>query len=245
MGLTSCMQSNILFKRILSVDETEDRKKIDLLNLRAGKRRVCGSRTFRLPPPPSVGSALFGGCAGSAARETKQRRRRRKRAGPGPWPGRSPAPCLPSRHCCRRPRPRREVFEHELHARHWNSDKEPRPSQSRQKWPRCGSRGPERLKACLGSHSLDTTELTFEPREEQAETRTEQRAGKWAVAWEVSAEMPPPPGSLPGSPYSHSHGVSTIEALSTQQVLNLYLLPGWTVAKLPPAQLSPLLCSLI
>lgn len=36
---------------------------------------------------------------------------------------------------------------------------------------RCGNRGPEKLKACLRSHDLDTTELTFEPREEQADTR--------------------------------------------------------------------------
>ena len=36
---------------------------------------------------------------------------------------------------------------------------------------RCGSRGAERLRACLRLHSLDTTKLTFEPREEQAKSR--------------------------------------------------------------------------
>lgn len=36
---------------------------------------------------------------------------------------------------------------------------------------RCGNKGPEKLNACPGSRILDATELTFEPREEQAETR--------------------------------------------------------------------------
>ncbi|CAK7314615.1 hypothetical protein VULLAG_LOCUS18421 [Vulpes lagopus] len=47
-----------------------------------------GSRTVRLPPPPSVRAQLSRGCAGRAAPETKRRRRRRRRVGPGPWPGR-------------------------------------------------------------------------------------------------------------------------------------------------------------
>lgn len=42
---------------------------------------------------------------------------------------------------------------------------------------RCGHRDPERLKACLRPHSLDTTELTFQPREEQAESRLGRRQG--------------------------------------------------------------------
>lgn len=40
---------------------------------------------------------------------------------------------------------------------------------------RCGNRDTERFNACLRSHSLDTTELTFQPREEQAESRLGRR----------------------------------------------------------------------
>lgn len=36
---------------------------------------------------------------------------------------------------------------------------------------RSGNRGPEKLKACLRSHSLNATELTFEPREQPTKNR--------------------------------------------------------------------------
>nr|KAF6467025.1 PH domain containing endocytic trafficking adaptor 1 [Rousettus aegyptiacus] len=57
---------------------------------------------------------------------------------------------------------------------------------------RCGKRGPERLKACTRSHSLDITELSFAQRTASRDT-TGQRAGRRAVALEALSPCRPRP----------------------------------------------------